>query len=157
MPKIKNLRAVKCFLFIRPGYRSRCPGFDSRLYQIIWEVVGLKRGPLSLVNTIEELLGRNSSGFGLEYRKCSLRDPLRWPRNALYPQKLALISWTSGGRSVGTVRLRTKATEVPPPSVLLGIRCTWDSERNNRKERFKLCCEFCGLHLSLMKSPMVAG
>jgi hypothetical protein len=36
---------------------------------------------------------------------------LRWPRNTLYPQKLALTSPTSGGRSVGIVRLRTKATE----------------------------------------------
>ena len=30
----------------------------------------------------------------------------------LYPQKLALTSPTSGGPSVGIVRLRTKATEV---------------------------------------------
>jgi hypothetical protein len=30
----------------------------------------------------------------------------------LYPQKLALTSPTGGGRSVGIVRLRTKATEV---------------------------------------------
>jgi len=29
----------------------------------------------------------------------------------LYPQKLALTSPTSGGRSVGIVRVRTKATE----------------------------------------------
>jgi hypothetical protein len=33
-------------------------GFDSRRYQIFWVVVGLKRGPLSLVSTTEELLGR---------------------------------------------------------------------------------------------------
>jgi hypothetical protein len=39
------------------------------------------------------------------------RDPLRRPRDSLYPQKLALTSPTSGGRSVGIVRLRTKATE----------------------------------------------
>jgi hypothetical protein len=32
------------------------PGFDSRHYQIFWEVVGLVRGPLSLVSTTEELL-----------------------------------------------------------------------------------------------------
>jgi hypothetical protein len=38
-------------------------------------------------------------------------NPLRWPRDTLYPQKLALTSPTSGGRSVGIVRLRTKATE----------------------------------------------
>jgi hypothetical protein len=41
-------------------------GFDSRGYQIFREVVGLEWGPLSLVNTIEELLIRNSSGSGLE-------------------------------------------------------------------------------------------
>jgi hypothetical protein len=35
-------------------------------------------------------------------------DPLRWPCDTLYPQKLALISPTSGGLSVGIVRLRTK-------------------------------------------------
>jgi hypothetical protein len=32
-------------------------------------------------------------------------------RNTLYPQTLALTSPTSGGRSVGIVRLRTTATE----------------------------------------------
>jgi hypothetical protein len=30
-------------------------GFDFRCYQIFCEVVGLKRGPLSLMSTIEEL------------------------------------------------------------------------------------------------------
>jgi hypothetical protein len=34
-------------------------------YQIFWEVVDLERGPLSLVSTTEELLGRNSSCSGL--------------------------------------------------------------------------------------------
>jgi hypothetical protein len=38
-------------------------------------------------------------------------DPLRWLRDTLYPQKLALTSPTSGGRSVSIVRLRTKVTE----------------------------------------------
>jgi hypothetical protein len=41
-----------------PGYRSRSPGFDSRRYQIFWEVVVLERGPLSLVRLTEELLDR---------------------------------------------------------------------------------------------------
>jgi hypothetical protein len=45
-----------CGLVVRvPGYRSRGPGFDSRRYQIIWEVVGLEQVPLSLVNITEEL------------------------------------------------------------------------------------------------------
>ena len=38
-------------------------------------------------------------------------DPLRWPRDTLYPQKLALTSPTGGVRSVGIVRSRTKAAE----------------------------------------------
>jgi hypothetical protein len=33
-------------------------GFDSRPYQIFWEVIDLERGPFSLVSTIEELLER---------------------------------------------------------------------------------------------------
>jgi hypothetical protein len=39
-----------------PGYRFRGPEFDTRLYQIFSEVVGLERGPLRLVRIIEELL-----------------------------------------------------------------------------------------------------
>jgi len=46
-----------CGLVVRvSGYRYRGPGFDSRRYQIFWVVVGLERGPLSLVRSIEELL-----------------------------------------------------------------------------------------------------
>jgi hypothetical protein len=36
-------------------------------------------------------------------------NPLRCSSDTLYPQKLALTSPTSGGRSVGIVRLRTKS------------------------------------------------
>jgi hypothetical protein len=73
--------------------------------------VGLERGSLRIVSTIEELLGKNSSGSGLENREYGHGDPLRWPRDTLYPQKFALTSPTSGGRSVGIVRLRTKGKE----------------------------------------------
>jgi hypothetical protein len=73
--------------------------------------VGLERGPLSLVSTIEELLKRKSSGSGLEGRVYCRRDPSRWPRGTLYLQELALPSQTSGGRSVGIVCLRTQAME----------------------------------------------
>jgi hypothetical protein len=55
-------------------------------------VVGLERSPLSLVSTIEELLGRKGSGSGLEIRQYGRGDPLRWPR---------------GGRSASIVRSRT--------------------------------------------------
>jgi hypothetical protein len=51
--------------------------FDSRRYQILLHAVGLERGPLSLVSTIEELLGRKSSGSGLESLEYGRRDPLR--------------------------------------------------------------------------------
>jgi hypothetical protein len=66
------------------GYRSRGPGFDSRLYQIFCEVVGLERGQLSLLRIIEEL----------------------------FQGKLALTSPTSGSHSVGIVRLRTTGHRV---------------------------------------------
>jgi hypothetical protein len=85
--------------------------FDSRRYQIFWEVVGLEQGPLSLVSTTEELLGRKGSGSGLKSREYGRRDPSRWPRGTLYPQELALTSPTSGGRSIGIVRSRTQATK----------------------------------------------
>jgi hypothetical protein len=72
--------------------------FDSRRYQIFWEVVGLERDPLSLVSTTEELLGRKSSSSSLETREYDSRDPSRWPSATFYPRKFALTSPTSGGR-----------------------------------------------------------
>jgi len=49
-----------CGLVVRVyGYRYRGPVFDPRRYQIFCVVVGLERGPLSLVSlvrSIEELL-----------------------------------------------------------------------------------------------------
>jgi hypothetical protein len=51
-----SIAQLYCGLVVRvPGYSSRGPGFDSWRYQIFGEVVGLKRGPLSLVRIIEEL------------------------------------------------------------------------------------------------------
>ena len=53
----------------------------------------------------------------------------------LYPQKLALTSPTGGGRSVGIVRSRTKATEfslvsssVPPSYCMKGVECNRGAE-----------------------------
>jgi hypothetical protein len=63
------------------------------------------------VRTTEELLGRNSSGSVKKTETNDREDPLRWPRDTLYPQKLALTSPTSGRRSVDIVRSRTKAKE----------------------------------------------
>jgi hypothetical protein len=94
-----------------PAIQIQRPGFDSRHYQIFWEVVGLEGASLDLVSKIEELPGKNSSGFGLENREYGRRDPSRWPRDTLYPQKLALTLPTSSGHSVGIVRLRIKTAE----------------------------------------------
>jgi hypothetical protein len=59
----------------------------------------MERCPLSLESAIEKLLGRKSSGSGLEAWEYGRRDPSRWPRGILYPQKLALTSLTSDGHS----------------------------------------------------------
>jgi hypothetical protein len=45
--------------FLTTGGPGSIPGTTRK------KVVGLERGPLSLVSTTEELLGRKSSGFGL--------------------------------------------------------------------------------------------
>jgi hypothetical protein len=84
-------------------------GLDSRRCQIFWEVAGPERGPLSLVSATEELLGRKSSASGLESREYGRHADHVTP---LYPQKLALTSPTSGGRSVDIVSSRTQATEL---------------------------------------------
>jgi hypothetical protein len=60
---------------------------------------------------------------GLENREYGRGDPFRWPRDILYPHKLALTSPTCGGRSVGIVRLRTKATEFV-------LFCLYTKQRN---------------------------
>jgi hypothetical protein len=63
--------------------------------------VGLERGPFSLMSRIEELLGWKRYGSSLEIRE--------YGRG--YPQKMALTSQTSDGRSVGIVCSRTGAKE----------------------------------------------
>jgi hypothetical protein len=70
--------------------------------------VGLERGPLSLVSTTEELLGRKSSGSGLEIREYGVGIRHATP---FYPQMLALTSPTSDGLSVGIVSSRTQTME----------------------------------------------
>jgi hypothetical protein len=101
-----------CDLVVRvPGYRSRGPGINCRSYQIFLEVADLERDPPRILSTIEELLRRNISGSGLENREYGRGDPLCWPRDTLYEQKLALTSLTSGGRLVGIVLSRTETTE----------------------------------------------
>jgi hypothetical protein len=62
----------ECQFALSCKYRSGGPGYYKKK-----KVVGLERGPLSLVSTLEELLGRNSNGSGLERRECGRRDSSR--------------------------------------------------------------------------------
>ena len=105
-----------CGLVVRvSGYRYRGPAFDPRRYQIFWVVVGLERGPLSLVSlvrSIEELLEWKCSGSrSRKQRLTAVGTRCADHVTPLYPQTLALTSPTGGGRSIGIVRVRTKATE----------------------------------------------
>jgi hypothetical protein len=70
--------------------------------------MGLERGPLSLVSTTEELLDRKVAApvKKTENTAVGIRDA-----DHVYPQKLAITSPTSGGRSVGMVRSRTQTME----------------------------------------------
>jgi hypothetical protein len=115
-----------------------------RLFPATDSVVGLERGALSLVSTIEELLERKSSGSGLESREYGRWDPSRWPGGTLYPQKLALTSLTSSGRSVGIVRSRTQAMEF---SLVPGHR--------SRSSGFdSLCCQMFWEVVCLERGPL---
>jgi hypothetical protein len=93
----EDLYLMKCSPLWSSGLSSwlqiQSFGFDSRRYQIFWEVVGLERGPLSLVSTTEELLERKCSGSELENQDYGRRDSSLWPCDTLYPQKLALTCW----------------------------------------------------------------
>jgi hypothetical protein len=107
-----------------PGYRSRAPGFDSRVWNGVYSASWRKlrsylKGKVAASVRKTEIKGRG--------------DSLRWPRDTLYPLKLALTSSTSGGRSVGIVRWRTKAPEFVlslhvrrslPPSSFLATSAT---------------------------------
>jgi hypothetical protein len=87
----------------------RRPGFDSRHYQ--------KKSSGSWTGSTQPRVYNwgatwyKSNGSCLENREYCRRDPSRWPRGTLYPQKLAITSPTSGGRSVGIVRTRTQTME----------------------------------------------
>jgi hypothetical protein len=137
-----SLRLYDLFSFSSLLHVQRS-GFDSRRYQIFWEVVGLERGSLSLVNVTEELLERKRRGSSLKIREYGRRDPLRWPRNIFSPQKLKLTAPTSGGRSVGLVRSRTQDTELK--------RNFWDLsffskvQRDSREDVLRVLRKPCSL------------
>jgi hypothetical protein len=75
------------------------------------KVVGLERGPLSLVSTTEELFYRKVAApvYKTENTAVGIRHSDHVAPSIL--QKLAITSPTSGGRSVGIVRSRTQTME----------------------------------------------
>jgi hypothetical protein len=72
--------------------------------------VDLAQGPLSLVSTFEVLLGRKSSGSGLETENTAVGIS-HADHVASSIRKSWLTAATSGGSSVGTVRSRTQNTK----------------------------------------------
>jgi hypothetical protein len=75
------------------------------------KVVSLERGPLSLVSTTEELLDRKVVAY--VYKTENTPVGIRHSDHVApsIRKKLAITSSTSGGRSVGIVRSRTKTME----------------------------------------------
>jgi hypothetical protein len=110
-------------------------GFDSRCYQISWEVVNLERGPLGPVSTTEELLERKISGSGLEDR-----DYGRRRSTALTTRQLALTSLTSmdsrygGQHGIYGVSSPRQPTWCGPPARLIKPRA------HNFTTKWELVC-----------------
>jgi hypothetical protein len=63
--------------------------------------VGLERGPLSLMITVEDLLERKISCPDLECPEYGLKHPLCLPRGILYPQKVD-TNFADRQRSLGS-------------------------------------------------------
>jgi hypothetical protein len=84
-------------------------------------------------------LEEKNSGSGVETKNAAVRISRADYATLLYPQKLVLTSLASGGRSIGIVRSRSKATELLLLSLsllllLLLLLCTcMHVERNNEK------------------------
>jgi hypothetical protein len=110
-------------------------GFDSRHHQKK-KLVGLELGPLSLVSTTDEILDRKISGYCLENLEYGRRDPSRWPRGILYPQKLASL------RRQATVARSVLFVRGPRPWSLV-FRFLWGSLNQTRK--LELLCDIYSL------------
>jgi hypothetical protein len=92
------------------GYRSGGPGSIPGTTRIK-KVVGLERGPLSLVSTTEELLDRKVAApvYKTENTAVGIRHADHVTPSIR--KKLAITLPTSGGRSVGIVRSRSQIME----------------------------------------------
>jgi hypothetical protein len=71
--------------------------------------MGVDRDPLGRVRTTDVLLEWKNCVSDLENRDYGRGDSLRWPRDTLSPQKLALTSPTCGDGSEGIVRSRDQS------------------------------------------------
>jgi hypothetical protein len=118
-------RSIKQFLVVEANVVK-----TDRLCGLVVRVLGYRSGgPGSIPGTIRKKQSGSgtrstqpreynwgatwykSSGSCLEIQECGRRDPSRWPRGTLYPQKLAITSPTSGGRSVGIILSLTQTME----------------------------------------------
>jgi hypothetical protein len=92
-------------LAIDPEARFRFPALPEK------KVMGLERGPLSLVSTTEELLDRKVATpvYKIENTAVGIRHADHVAPSVR--KTLVITSLTSGGRSVGIVRSRTQAME----------------------------------------------
>jgi hypothetical protein len=93
-------------------------GFDSPRYNIFWEVIGLERGLFSLVSTTEELLGRKSSGSGLESR-----DYILGMRHADHVAPSARKSWHPAYRRI--IRLCVPERRTLQSKYVVCLRVKW--------------------------------
>jgi hypothetical protein len=73
---------------------------SSGFLHYIVQLVGVHS---ALWEQLRSYLEEKSSSSSLEIREYGRRDLSRWPRDTIYPRKLALTSPTSSGRSVGIV------------------------------------------------------
>jgi hypothetical protein len=110
----ENLKFCRLSLsFVLNGIRKLSHTGDvDRLCGLVVRVLGyISGGPGSIPGTTRKESSGSGTGSCLESREHGRMDPSRRPHGNLYPQKLAITSPTSGGRSVGVVRSRTQTTE----------------------------------------------